>query len=178
MKKGLIKATDAFERIVHWSLAISCIVLFITGLGMMFHSFNFVGTMMGGLKSLKYVHNFAGLFFIVALFGLCHHEMWRDEIETWMVARDSPDLATLFEHQRYTGHPSLWYLLLFALTRLTQDPKAMALLHLAIATLTVYLFLRYSPFTPLQKGLFGFGYFPFYEYALISRAYALGLFFA
>lgn len=67
MKKGLIKATDAFERIVHWSLAVSCLILCITGLGMMFHSFNFIGTLMGGLKSLKYVHNFSGLFLILAL---------------------------------------------------------------------------------------------------------------
>jgi formate dehydrogenase subunit gamma len=67
MKKGLIKATDAFERIVHWSLAISCLVLCFTGLGMMFHSFNFIGELMGGLKSLKYVHNFTALFFTLAL---------------------------------------------------------------------------------------------------------------
>jgi len=67
MKKGLIKATDAFERIVHWSLAVSCLILCITGLGMMFHSFNFIGTLMGGLKSLKYIHNFSGLFFILAI---------------------------------------------------------------------------------------------------------------
>lgn len=118
------------------------------------------------------------LFCAMALVGMFHHEMWRDEAETWMIARDSPDLVSLFEHQHYTGHPSLWYLLLFALSSLTQDPRAMALLHLFIASLSVYLFLRYSPFTPLQKGLFVFGYFPFYEYALISRAYALGLFFA
>ena len=68
MKKGMIKATDAFERIIHWSLAISCILLFVTGLGMMFHSFNFIGTIMGGLKSLKYVHNFTGLVFALALY--------------------------------------------------------------------------------------------------------------
>jgi formate dehydrogenase subunit gamma len=33
----------------------------------MFQSFNFIGDLMGGLKSLKYVHNFTGLFFILAL---------------------------------------------------------------------------------------------------------------
>ncbi|HPL64134.1 MAG: formate dehydrogenase subunit gamma [Syntrophales bacterium] len=67
MKKGMIKATDAFERVVHWSLALSCILLFVTGLGMMFHSFNFIGNVMGGLRSLKYVHNFGGLVFAVSL---------------------------------------------------------------------------------------------------------------
>jgi formate dehydrogenase subunit gamma len=68
MRKGLIKATDSFERIVHWCLAISCLILCVTGLGMMFQSFNFIGTLMGGLKSLKYVHNFTGIFFAVALY--------------------------------------------------------------------------------------------------------------
>ena len=63
MKPGMIQATDAFERIVHWVMAISCILLFITGLGMMFHSLNFIGTILGGMKNLKYIHNLTGLVF-------------------------------------------------------------------------------------------------------------------
>ena len=63
MKPGMIQATDAFERIVHWVMAISCIILFVTGLGMMFHSLNFIGTMTGGLKSLKFIHNWTALVF-------------------------------------------------------------------------------------------------------------------
>ena len=67
-KKGMIKASDAFERIIHWCLAISCLLLIITGLGMMFHSFNFIGIPFGGLKNMKLVHNFTGIVFIPALF--------------------------------------------------------------------------------------------------------------
>lgn len=67
-KKGMIKATDGFERIIHWWLAITCIILIISGLGMMFQSFNFLGTPISGLKNLKMVHNFTGLLFIPALF--------------------------------------------------------------------------------------------------------------
>ncbi len=67
-KKGMIKASDAFERLVHWAMAISCIILMITGLGMMFHSFNFLGVPVGGLKNLKLIHNFTGLVFIPSLF--------------------------------------------------------------------------------------------------------------
>jgi len=59
----MIQATDAFERIVHWVMAISCIILFITGLGMMFSSLNFIGTIVGGMKNLKYIHNLTGLVF-------------------------------------------------------------------------------------------------------------------
>jgi formate dehydrogenase subunit gamma len=86
MKKGMIQATDAFERITHWLLAISCLVLCITGLGMMFHSFNFVGTMMGGLKSLKYVHNFTALIFIVALYMAVR--MWWKEAGVFVLPED------------------------------------------------------------------------------------------
>lgn len=67
-KKGMIKVSDSFERIVHWWLAITCIILIISGLGMMFQSFNFLGTPVGGLKNLKLVHNFTGLLFAPALF--------------------------------------------------------------------------------------------------------------
>ena len=58
MKKGLIKATDAYERTIHWMLAVSCLLLCVSGLGMMYHSLNFLGTMIGGLKVLKLIHNF------------------------------------------------------------------------------------------------------------------------
>jgi formate dehydrogenase subunit gamma len=67
IEKGMIKSTDGFERIVHWCLAASCIILIITGLGMMYHSFHFLGTILGGLKNLKFVHNYVGIIFIISL---------------------------------------------------------------------------------------------------------------
>ncbi|NLD81726.1 MAG: formate dehydrogenase subunit gamma, partial [Smithella sp.] len=36
MKKGYVQVTDSYERILHWMLAISCLLLCVTGLGMMF----------------------------------------------------------------------------------------------------------------------------------------------
>ncbi len=67
MQKGLIKVTDPVERLIHWGLAVSCLILIVTGMGMMFRSFNFIATILGGLKHLIYVHNFTGLAFTAAL---------------------------------------------------------------------------------------------------------------
>lgn len=67
MKEGMIKATSGFERVVHWSLALSCLLLIFTGMAMMYHSFDFIGDMMGGMGNLKTVHNYTGVFFGVAL---------------------------------------------------------------------------------------------------------------
>lgn len=68
MKKGMIKATVPFERVVHWCLALSCLHLCITGMGMMYHSLNGIGAMVGGMGNLKMIHNFGGIFFAVSLF--------------------------------------------------------------------------------------------------------------
>jgi formate dehydrogenase subunit gamma len=86
MKKGLIKATDGYERIVHWMLALSCLFLCISGLGMMFHSLNFLGTIMGGLKSLKILHNFTGLLFGVSL--ILAIRMWWKEAGVFVFPED------------------------------------------------------------------------------------------
>jgi hypothetical protein len=58
----------------------------------------------------------------------------------------------------------------------TRNPAAMQALHLAIAVGSTYIFLRFAPFTRLQRVLFVFGYFPLYEYAAISRNYGIGMF--
>jgi hypothetical protein len=114
-------------------------------------------------------------FFFLGLILLLRHEMWQDEWQAWLLAQDSPSLPELFRHLRYEGHPGLWHLGLFLVSRVTLNPLGMQLLHLLVATAAAYVFLKYSPFTPLQKLLFIFGYFPFYEYAVISRNYSLGV---
>jgi len=86
MKKGLIQATDWYERLVHWTLAISCLVLCFTGLGMMFHSFHFIANIMGGLVVTKYVHNFTGLLFGLAL--LLAIKMWWHEAGVFSMPED------------------------------------------------------------------------------------------
>ena len=114
---------------------------------------------------------------LVLSFALFHHEMWRDEIQAWLLARDSRDVFELFHNLKYEGHPGLWHLLLMPVTRLTNSPVGMQMLHLMIATTTIFIVAKYAPLSTLQKSLFAFGYFPLYEYGVISRHYALGLLF-
>ena len=114
-------------------------------------------------------------YFLVGLFAAFHHEMWRDEIQAWLLARDSTGIFDLLRHMKYEGHPALWHLLLLPITRLTASPIGMQILHLLIATSTVFLVNRYSPLTPLQKVCFAFGYYSLYEYGVVCRNYAVSL---
>jgi hypothetical protein len=118
------------------------------------------------------------IFFSFGLLGIFNHAMWRDELNGWLIARDSNFPIEFMQNIRYEGHPILWYLCLYFLNQLTSNPVTMQLFHLLLATASIYLFINFSPFSKLQKILFCFGYLPFYEYLLISRNYALGMLFA
>lgn len=99
------------------------------------------------------------------------HEIWRDEAQAFLLARDSASPWQLVMNARYEGHPLLWHMLLWCLTRIWLNPLGMQLLHLAMAAGSVYLFARYAPVPFLTKILFAFSYYSFFEYAIIARNY-------
>ena len=114
----------------------------------------------------------AGFAAVLALL-IAHHEMWRDELQAWLLARDSGSLAMLWQNSRYEGHPLLWHLMLYPLAHLAAGPQAMQVLHWAIAVGVAALVLLRSPFPAWGRVLLVFSYFPLYEYGTISRNYAL-----
>lgn len=112
---------------------------------------------------------------MVVAYGLLHHEMWRDEMEAWLVARDSHGLRQLIDNLRYEQQ-FLWILLLKLVVPFGVGPHAMQVLHWLLAVANVFLVVRFSPFSLPVRGLISFSYFFVFEYAVISRVYALGLF--
>src|SRR6266498_1334888 len=127
------------------------------------------------VNQLRYALIITGFFFLLALFGLWNHEMWRDEHQAWLVARDAHSFSQLFENMRYEGNPALWHIFLYFITCFTHNPVYMQAFHLLVACGFIFVFNRYAPIGLFYKILFSFGYFPLYEYAVISRSYGLGL---
>lgn len=117
------------------------------------------------------------IFSVLGLIGILNHSMWRDELNPWLIVRDSESLGDLIANIRYEGHPLLWYFSLEILRKIVDNPIIMQIFHLAITVVSVILFCLYSPFNYQQKFLFSFGFFPFYEYLLISRNYAFSMLF-
>jgi hypothetical protein len=116
-------------------------------------------------------------FAAVAGIGLARHEMWRDELQAWLIPAGSASLGELIHNLRYEGHPALWHVLLWMVSRFTSRPEAMQILHLVISAAAVFVFARFAPFSRPVRALFAFGYFPLYEYTVISRNYSLGMLF-
>lgn len=126
-------------------------------------------------RNNKFIVILTGAFLAAQMIMIHFHEMWRDEIQAWSIARSSHSLLDLYHNLHYEGHPALWHFILFIVSRFTGNPVAMQVVHVLIATAVVFMIVRYSPFTRLHKALLSFSYFLFYEYGVIARNYSLGV---
>ena len=116
-----------------------------------------------------------GVFFVLQIIGLLHHEPWRDEYQAFQIALNSHSWQDLIHNIRYEGHPVTWFALLYTLTFFTHNIFYMQLLHIIIATTGICVFFKYGPFTYIEKIIICLGYFLFFEYAQISREYVIGV---
>ncbi len=103
------------------------------------------------------------------------HEIWEEEMHAWVFARDSHSLSELYSNLKYEGHPILWYVVLYLISRFFHSPVAMQVVHFGIAIALILVFIRNAPFSRLQKILFIFGYFPVFEYSVLARNYGIGV---
>jgi hypothetical protein len=115
------------------------------------------------------------LYLVIAGFTLANHEMWADELHSWNIAKGSENFMDIFRNSRYEGHPPLWYIVLWTIAQFTHNLAVVQVIHLLIAAASVFLILFYSRFPTSTKLLLPFGYFLLFEYAIISRNYAMGI---
>ncbi len=78
-REGMVKVTDATERITHWILAGSCLFCVLTGLGFMFHHWEIISTLLGGYYAMKWMHIFSGVVFALSL-GMASIMWWKDVV--------------------------------------------------------------------------------------------------
>jgi hypothetical protein len=111
---------------------------------------------------------------LLALPRLLLHELWRDEAWLWIVVRESHSVGDLFRPLARSGQGNLFPLLCFLARQVSTSPRAMQLVHLVLMGAAAFVFARWAPLGRRERALFVLGYFPFYEYAVISRHYAAG----
>lgn len=115
------------------------------------------------------------LYVIVSGFAIAHHELWGDEIHSWNIAKASGSISDLIYNSRYEGHPPVWYLILWTISKFTHNLAYVQIIQLIIASSVVFLVLFYSPFPFITRILIPFGYYFLFEYGILSRNYAIGV---
>lgn len=129
-------------------------------------------------ERLRFAGLVAGVCLLLTAPRLLLHELWRDEAWLWLVATESRSLADLFSPLARSGQGYLFPVLCFLARQVSTSPRAMQVLHLILVGAAAFVFARWAPLRRRERALFVLGYFPFYEYAVISRHYVAGAFLA
>ena len=112
------------------------------------------------------------LFTAIAGTAACYHEPWADEAQAWLIARDA-GVPGILRQMGYEGSPPLWHLLLWVLTRLHLPYAALGAVSAALVAAGMWIWLRRSPLPAVVRLLIPFAFYYQYQYAVVSRSYAL-----
>jgi len=115
------------------------------------------------------------LYALVSSYAISRHELWSDELHSWNIAKASNSFSNLIYNTRYEGHPPVWYTILWSISKFTHNVNYIKIAQLTIACLVAFILLFFSPFPLAMRILLPFGYYFLFEYAVLSRNYAIGV---
>lgn len=115
------------------------------------------------------------IYIAILSFTMFHHELWADELHSWNIAKGSNGFFDMISNTKYEGHPPVWYVILWSISKFTHNLLYVKVVHLIIAVASIYLLLFFSPLPKLTKILIPFGYYFLFEYSVFSRNYAIGI---
>lgn len=116
------------------------------------------------------------LFAAVTLLMVCFHEPWRDEAQGYVLVRDT-SLPELVRHMPRESQFMLWYLLSWCFVRLFGvSIFGLNLIHWGLSCCTAFIVLRRAPFRLLTRVALIFGVMFAFEFTVVTRHYAIGLF--
>ena len=125
-------------------------------------------------EDLRFAAIVTALFVLLTVPRLLLHELWRDEAWLWLVAIESRSFSDLLAPLARSGQGNLFPVLCYLAQGISTSPLALQALHLLVAGAGAFVFARWAPLPRRERTLFLLGYFPFYEYAVISRHYVAG----
>ena len=113
-------------------------------------------------------------YMIAAVYMAQFHELWTDEAQSWLIARDS-SVGRIFSYIRYEGTPPLWVLIIKVFISCGLTVEKFYLLPIIFMSLgLIFLYTKFD--IPWYiKILFPFTYFAFYQSAIVIRSYSLVL---
>ncbi len=110
------------------------------------------------------------IYFICSLIILICHESWRDEAQSWLIARDL-GIVEIIQQMSYEGHFFLWYIILIPFAKLGFPYFTIKIVSWAIVSTSAWLIIKKSPFKWWVNLLIIFSYPMLYLYPAIARSY-------
>jgi len=109
---------------------------------------------------------------LLSIYVCLHHETWSDEVNLWLIARDSSVLDIFKIYMYQEGHPALWYLVIKFFQCLNLKYQYFFIIPLIFSNLGLAIFMFKSDYKLYIKVLLPFTYFIFYQYTVMARGYS------
>ncbi len=113
------------------------------------------------------------IFFTLATIVSLKHEYWPDELNAWLIAKDSSVIELFTKYLRNDGHPALFHLIIKTFQFFGLQLRDFRIISLLFSTLGVAVFVFKSKFKWYLKALFPFTFFIFFQYTVTTRGYCL-----
>lgn len=113
--------------------------------------------------------------FVLQLWLIWAHVPWLDELQAYLLARDTHDLTGWWSNFRYEGHAPLWHLLIKLCTYVAPGPASLKLAQSLCAASIFTLIVWKCPWPWWGRLLLCSNYFLFFEYGVVARDYSLGV---
>ena len=117
------------------------------------------------------------IFSIVVLVTILCHEIWNDEVQSFIIARDF-SFVGIFKYMAYEGHSCLYSWFLRILIKLGMTFKYMNYISLFFGIIYASLFMYKAPFKKPMRTMLLFSPAVLYYSAVFARPYIFSLFFA
>lgn len=122
-------------------------------------------------SKLSYILVLIG-FAVLTLIGAYNHEIWFDEAQAYVIARDN-DITGITKQLGYEGHPILWYLILYVFSHLGFSCNILPFISVFFSFVAVSIIMFCSPFDLWVKCAVIFSGGFLYFNTVISRNYSL-----
>jgi hypothetical protein len=119
------------------------------------------------------IYAFMGLFALLLALVTSQHEIYVDEAQAWLIARDSGNLLELVRHLRYEGHPALWYLLIYLPAHLSANLEWMQVLNYVLSLAMAWLVLSERRLPLAMRVMSVFSVPLFFYMGVVARSYML-----
>lgn len=113
------------------------------------------------------------LFITVSLYIAPYHEVWADEVQAFLIARDASWVKILTQIPFQEGQPVLWHILLKVLILIFGNGMNITYVSISVMSLCVWLIVFKYNIPLLYKLLIPFSYFFLYQYNIVARNYCL-----
>ena len=112
------------------------------------------------------------LYLIISFILVLHHEIWTDEAQAWLIARDLSFLD-IVKQMKYEAHSCLWHLILMPFAKLGFPVITMNIISWIMVSTAVYFMIFHSKWHFLVKATIIFSPTYIYFSPVISRCYSL-----